>query len=80
MGPEEAKLMEHLFGDPTRRLRNLNVFAGERRCTREELCREINKGIEAKLNGTAIGSKHPTESGIVPIDVREWVKQFDNSV
>lgn len=49
MGPEQKQLMDRLFNDPTRRLLNFQVSRGEKPCTAEELCAELN--IE---NGTAI--------------------------
>ena len=74
VGPEQTKLIERLFGDPNRRLHNLSIFAGERRCTAEELCAEINKAMDAVANGTAVASKHPVESDVPQTDVRDFVR------
>lgn len=70
---EEERLVDRLCNDPTRRLANFNIFPGERGCTREELCAEINKALDQVDSGASVPSKHPVDSGIEPIDVREWL-------
>jgi hypothetical protein len=73
MGPEQKRLTERLFGDPNRQTRNFNIFPGERRCTPEELCREINSALDQIENGTAEMVDYPARSDVEPIDVRELV-------
>ena len=46
MGPEQKRLMDRLFNDPTRRLRNFHITPGDKPATAEEICAEVNKGID----------------------------------
>lgn len=78
-GPEQKRLMDRLFGDPTRRCLNFNIFPGERahECTAEELCAEINKALDQVESGEAAPGP-PASSGVEPRDVREWLKELDD--
>jgi hypothetical protein len=78
MGPEQTRLIDRLCNDPERRLLHFNIFPGERAhlCTSEELCAEINSALDQVENGTAVGSSHPVELGVEPIDVREFVRNL----
>jgi hypothetical protein len=77
IGPEQKRLTERLFGDPNRQTRNFNIFPGERRCTPEELCREINSALDQIENGTAEMVEYPPDSEVEPIDVLEFVAKMD---
>ena len=74
MGPEQKRLIDRLCNDPHRRLVNFNIFPGERQCTAEELCAELNSAFDQVDSGASVPSAHPVESGIEPVDVREWLK------
>lgn len=78
MGLEQTRLMARLFDDPKRRIRNFSVTPGDGQFTAEQLCEQINKALDDVANGTATASPHPAESDAEPIDVREFVKQFDS--
>jgi hypothetical protein len=53
MGPEQTRLMDRLFNDPTYKLRNFHVTRGEKPCTAEEICGEINKALDEVESGRA---------------------------
>lgn len=75
MGPEQQRLMDRLFGDPDRKVRNFNIYPGERKCTPEELCAEVNKALDAIEAGDFEEVVYgPADSDVEPIDVREFVK------
>lgn len=46
MGPEQSRLLERLFSDPTLKLRNFKFTVGDGSPTPEMLCREINKALD----------------------------------
>lgn len=76
MGPEQQRLVDRLFNDPSRRVLNFNIFPGERahECTAEKLCAEINSALDQVESGTAVPSQCPADSEIETVDVREWLK------
>jgi hypothetical protein len=76
MGPEQKRLMKRLFGDPNRRLRNFHISRGERECTVEELCAEINRAFDQVEDGTATFGP-PATSAIEPRDVRDIIKELE---
>ena len=46
MGPEQKRLMDRLFNDPTRKLRNFHITPGDKPATSEEICAEVNKAMD----------------------------------
>jgi hypothetical protein len=48
MGPEQQRLMDRLFNDPTRKLLNFKITPGDKPSTKEELCAEINKALDER--------------------------------
>lgn len=72
MGPEQQRLMDRLFGDPTRKLLNFKITPGERRVTAEELCRELNKAFDDIESGQ-VKEAGPIDSGMPRVDVNEWL-------
>lgn len=73
MGPEQKRLMDRLFNDPTRKLRNFSVTPGDKPCTPEELCGEINKAMDEIERRRAAGelSDSPPMSGRPRVNLRD---------
>ena len=74
MGPEQKRLMDRLFNDPTRKTLNFNITPGERRVSAEELCAELNKAFDEIESGRA-EEVLTVDSGRIPMSVSEWLKQ-----
>lgn len=51
MGPEQTRLMDRLFNDPTRKLVNFNIFPGDKPATAEQICAEVNKAMDQMERG-----------------------------
>ncbi|HZS57580.1 MAG TPA: hypothetical protein VFA65_24480 [Bryobacteraceae bacterium] len=81
MGPEQTRLIDRLCNDPERKLLNFNIFPGDRRCTPEELCAEVNKALDQIERGNyeEVRYDFPEKSGVEPIDVREFVRNLPES-
>ena len=45
-GPEQKKLTDRLFGDPTRKAKNFKFTVGDGNPTPEQVCGEINKAMD----------------------------------
>lgn len=75
MGPEQTRLMDRLFGDPTRKLLNFNIFPGDKPSTPEEICREVNKAMDEVARRRAAGETGdgPARTQKPTVDLREWV-------
>jgi hypothetical protein len=80
MGPEQQRLMDRLFNDPTRKLRNFKITPGDGAFTKEELCAEINKAMDEVARRRAAGDKGdgPVRTKKAPVDVRELVKNLED--
>lgn len=78
MGPEQKRLMDRLFNDPTRKLRNFSITPGDKPCTAEQLCAEINKAMDEVERRIASGDlgDNPPLSGRPKIDVRDLVAKL----
>jgi hypothetical protein len=72
MGPEQKRLMDRLFNDPTRKLVNFKLTPGDDPCTAEELCAEINKTMDERESGR-LQPTGPVRSKQTPVNVREWI-------
>jgi hypothetical protein len=74
IGPEQQRLMDRLFNDPSRRLMNFNVFPGEERVTAEELCAELNSAFDQVDKQREVDKQRgPVRSNRPAIDVAEMV-------
>lgn len=78
MGPEQQRLMDRLFNDPTRKLRNFKITPGDGAFTKEELCAEINKAMDDVARRRAAGDKGdgPVRTNKPPVNLREFVRQL----
>jgi hypothetical protein len=72
MGPEQQRLMDRLFSDPTRKLRNFSITPGDKPSTPEEICAEVNKAMDEVERRKAAGDTGdgPTRSKKTPVNVR----------
>lgn len=52
-GPEYKRLIDRLFNNPNYKLCNFSITPGERHCTAEELCAEVNKALDQIERGEA---------------------------
>lgn len=75
MGPEQKRLIDRLCNDPKRKLLNFDIFPGERKCTAEELCAEVNRALDQVDSGEV--QPGPAPCSRETVDVREFIKQFD---
>jgi hypothetical protein len=76
MGPEQTKLMDRLFGDPSRKLVNFKFTRGDKPATAEEICEQMNKAfedLERRRASGELGDGLPVRSNKPPTDVREFV-------
>lgn len=55
IGPEQARLLDRLFNDPTRKTRNFHVTPGDGTFTAEELCAQINSAMDQVERRRAAG-------------------------
>jgi hypothetical protein len=78
MGPEQQRLMDRLFGDPTRRARNFKITPGDQPCTKEELCAEINKAMDEVERRRAAGDRGdgPVRTKKPPRNVADIVREL----
>ena len=64
MGPEQKRLIDRRCNDPHRRLVNFNIFPGERQCTAEELCAELNSAFDQVDSGASVPSAIPSSPAL----------------
>jgi hypothetical protein len=78
MGPQQQRLMDRLFGDPTRSVRNFKLTPGDKPATAEELCAEINKAMDEVERRRAAGEPDdgPVRTGKEPVNVRDLVAEI----
>lgn len=50
---EKARLIDRLFNNPDFKLRNIHISRGDKPCTAEQLCAEINKALDDIASGAA---------------------------
>ncbi len=75
MGPEQQRLMDRLFNDPTRTTRNFHLTPGDKPATAEQICGEVNKAMDEIERRRADGtlSDDPPMSGRPRVNLRELV-------
>ena len=80
MGPEQQRLMDRLFNDPAGEVvRNFKITPGDKSCTREELCAEVNKAMdEVERRSTlseliAEAAKHVMSPAEIEAQRQSWV-------
>ena len=73
MGPEQQRLMDRLFGDPDRSVRNFKLTLGDKPSTAEEICAEVNKAMDEVERRRQAGEPDdgPARSSKEPVNVRE---------
>lgn len=73
MGPEQERLMDRLFNDPTRKLRNFHITPGDKPSTAEEICAAVNKAMDQSERRKAAGDfgDGPVRTGKPRINLRE---------
>jgi hypothetical protein len=77
MGPEQHRLIDRLFDDPTRKLRNFSITPGNKPATAEEICGEINKAmdeIERRRSAGDLRGDDPPRTHKAPVDLQSLVK------
>lgn len=78
MGPEQQRLMDRLFKDPTRKLRNFHITRAYTPCTAEELSAEINKAMDQVEHRKAVGDfgDGAVKTGRPQVNVRRLVEEL----
>jgi hypothetical protein len=75
IGPEQNRLIDRLFNDPSRKLLNFKITPGDKPCTTEELCGSINSSMDEVERRRAAGDKGdgPVKTGKPRISLRELI-------
>jgi hypothetical protein len=75
MGPEQERLMDRLFNDPTRELLNFHVWSGDKAATSEQICAEVNKAMDQSERRRASGDfgDGPVKTGKPRVNLRQLV-------
>lgn len=76
MGPEQQRLMDRLFNDPTRKLRNFHVTPGDGCFTAEQICAGVNTAMDQVERRRAAGDlgDGPVSTGKPRIDLRKLLR------
>lgn len=76
MGPEQQRLMDRMFSDPTRKLVNFKISAGDTPESAEKLCAEINGAMDQVERRRAAGDMGdgPIMTGKPRINLRELLE------
>jgi len=74
-GPEQQRLMDRLFNDPTRKILNFKMTRGDGSFTAEELCAQVNSAMDQVERRRAAGDlgDGPVRTGKPSVDLRELV-------
>jgi hypothetical protein len=82
IGPEQQRLYDRLFGDPSRKIRNFNFTVGDGAPTPEQLCGEINKALDEVERRKALGlpDDGPPKSMREPQHIDDFLAEMEARV
>jgi hypothetical protein len=69
---DQEWVMNHLFGNPKRKLLNISLTPGPN-ATPQRVFAAMRSAFEQVQNGTAVPSAHFNDVPDEPIDVRDWL-------
>lgn len=78
MGPEQQRLMDRLFNDPTRKLVNFKMSRGDILATKEQICAEVNKAMDQVERRRAAGDlgDGPARTEKPSVNILQLVSEF----